>query len=158
MEKHINPYSHFFGSENIIERTSLKSLKFSTTMDTKVHYHILATLNQPRLQFKSSTNPIKSLSHFSSMKLLQAVSHCRFYLESWFMSHLTGIFTKKYILVLTQYQPSGTFQLGMPHIPSFCFFFFSINKSRKKSQKYTQIGTFSKIGTCVDKSAQLATL
>ncbi len=32
------------------------------------------------------------------------------------MSHLRGIFTKKHILVLTQYRPSGTFQLGMPYM------------------------------------------
>ncbi len=32
------------------------------------------------------------------------------------MSHLRGIFTEKHVLVLYQYQPSGTFRLGMPQI------------------------------------------
>ncbi len=32
------------------------------------------------------------------------------------MSHWMGIFTEKHVQVLTQYRPSGTFRLGMPHI------------------------------------------
>ncbi len=32
------------------------------------------------------------------------------------MSHLTGIFTKKQVLVLTQYRSSGTLRWGMPQI------------------------------------------
>ncbi len=32
------------------------------------------------------------------------------------MSHSTSIFTEKHILVLTQYRPSGTFQLGRPQL------------------------------------------
>ncbi len=53
------------------------------------------------------------------MWLLQAVSQRRFHLESWFMSHSMDIFTRKHILVLTQYQPSGTFWFWMPHMISY---------------------------------------
>ncbi len=48
-------------SRNIIERISPRSLRFSITMDTNVHYQTSAMLNQSELQFKSSANVIKLL-------------------------------------------------------------------------------------------------
>ncbi len=54
-------------SKNIIKHTFPKSLRLSTTMDTKVHCQTSATLNQSELQFKSSANCekiVRSVSYF----------------------------------------------------------------------------------------------
>ncbi len=54
-------------SKNIIEHPSPTSLRFSTTMDTKVNYQTSATLNQSELQFKSSVNARKLLDRILLM-------------------------------------------------------------------------------------------
>ncbi len=51
-------------SKNILEHSSPRSLRFSMTMDIKVHYRTSTTLNQSELQFKSSENARKLLDQY----------------------------------------------------------------------------------------------
>ncbi len=50
------------------------------------------------------------------------------------MSHSTGIFTERHILVLTQYRPSGTFRLGIPHISIFTLWISNQEPSKRTTR------------------------
>ncbi len=51
------------------------------------------------------------------------------------MSHSMGIFIEKYVLALTQYRPSGTFRLGMPHIIGMAKFLKFLKENFEKFAK-----------------------